>query len=299
MNNRTKSDFSKYQDSFTGEIMTDPVEVEFNNDQITLDKKNVPGDVLFKELPILKKEIFEWQRKQNIEDSSTKLKELKEISKPVKRDYDYGFSIKLIGDRAAGKSCLLLRFADNYFTDSFISTIGVPFRFKTITVNEKIVRLQVFDTEKCDKESSHDNPERTVRGYADIIFYVYDITSKESFNYIRDIIDKHQNSDRCMSVLVGQKCDIEDDRNVPYKVAGLYALEKGISFFEVSAKESTNVEKLFSTATALFFKKLNLEKKPSLSSNRNTLIKPKSGNITDSTTNNYEKVDKGYSCSIM
>ena len=64
----------------------------------------------------------------------------------VKRDYDYLFKLVLIGDSGVGKSCLLLRFADDSFTESYISTIGVDFRFRTVKVGEKYVKLQIWDT---------------------------------------------------------------------------------------------------------------------------------------------------------
>ena len=51
-----------------------------------------------------------------------------------------------IGDTAVGKSCLLLRFADDEFTDAFITTVGVDFRFRTVTVGNRTVKLQIWDT---------------------------------------------------------------------------------------------------------------------------------------------------------
>ena len=64
----------------------------------------------------------------------------------MNRDYDHLFKLVLIGDSNAGKSCLLLRFADDSFTDSYITTIGVDFRFKTITADKKNIQLQIWDT---------------------------------------------------------------------------------------------------------------------------------------------------------
>ncbi len=64
----------------------------------------------------------------------------------LKRDYDHLFKLVLIGDSGVGKSCLLLRFADDKFTNSYITTIGVDFRFKTIPVNNKTIKLQIWDT---------------------------------------------------------------------------------------------------------------------------------------------------------
>ncbi|EZG76262.1 Rab GTPase family 1 protein, partial [Gregarina niphandrodes] len=56
---------------------------------------------------------------------------------------DYLFKILLIGDSGVGKSCLLLRFADGNYTDSYISTIGVDFKIKTIMLEDKKVKLQI------------------------------------------------------------------------------------------------------------------------------------------------------------
>jgi Ras-related protein Rab-1A len=63
-----------------------------------------------------------------------------------RRDYDYLFKIVLIGDSGIGKSCILLRFADDSFTENFISTIGVDFRFRTLAVDDRNVKLQIWDT---------------------------------------------------------------------------------------------------------------------------------------------------------
>ena len=59
---------------------------------------------------------------------------------------DFLFKLVLIGDTGVGKSCILLRFADDAFTESYISTIGVDFRFRTIKVENKTVKLQIWDT---------------------------------------------------------------------------------------------------------------------------------------------------------
>ena len=56
-------------------------------------------------------------------------------------EFDYLFKIVLIGDSGIGKSCLLLRFADDSFTENFISTIGVDFRFRTLNVDERNIKL--------------------------------------------------------------------------------------------------------------------------------------------------------------
>ena len=61
-------------------------------------------------------------------------------------EYDYLFKLLLIGDSGVGKSCLLLRFADDTYTESYISTIGVDFKIRTIELEGKTVKLQIVST---------------------------------------------------------------------------------------------------------------------------------------------------------
>ena len=62
--------------------------------------------------------------------------------------YDYLFKILMIGDSGVGKSCLLLQFVNHLHRESYTSTIGVDFKVKTIILNEKVVKLQIWDTGK-------------------------------------------------------------------------------------------------------------------------------------------------------
>ncbi len=82
-----------------------------------------------------------------------------------------------------GKSSLVLRFADNTFTDSYISTIGVDFRFRTVKVDDSVIKLQIWDT--AGQERFRTITSAYYRG-ADGIITVYDITSKASFSHVND-----------------------------------------------------------------------------------------------------------------
>lgn len=62
------------------------------------------------------------------------------------REYDHLLKYVIVGDSSVGKSCLLLRFADDQFNENYMTTIGVDFRFKTVTSNNKNIKLQIWDT---------------------------------------------------------------------------------------------------------------------------------------------------------
>uniref|UniRef100_A0A0E0DEQ7 GST N-terminal domain-containing protein n=1 Tax=Oryza meridionalis TaxID=40149 RepID=A0A0E0DEQ7_9ORYZ len=157
-----------------------------------------------------------------------KLQKWVKAGRAMNNEFDYLFKLLLIGDSSVGKSCFLLRFADDSYVDSYISTIGVDFwdtagqeRFRTIT-------------------SSY------YRGAHGIII-VYDITDMESFNNVKEWmseIDKYANDSVC-KLLVGNKCDLAESRVVETAVAQAYADEIGISFLETSAKDSINAEEAF------------------------------------------------------
>jgi len=164
----------------------------------------------------------------------------------VKRDYDYLFKLVLIGDSGVGKSCLLLRFADDNFTDSYISTIGVDFRFRTITIDKKTVKLQIWDT--AGQERFRTITSAYYRG-ADGIIMVYDVTSVESFEHVEEWlneVERHAN-ESTSKLLVGNKADLIEEKQVSEETAQRFADKLGISFIETSAKTSTNVDTAFHT----------------------------------------------------
>ena len=164
----------------------------------------------------------------------------------AKRDYDYLFKLVLIGDSGVGKSCLLLRFADDNFTDSYISTIGVDFRFRTITIDDKIVKLQIWDT--AGQERFRTITSAYYRG-ADGIIMVYDVTSSESFDHVEEWlseVDRYAN-ENTSKLLVGNKADLIEEKQVTKETAQSFADKLSIPFLETSAKTASNVDTAFLT----------------------------------------------------
>jgi len=161
-------------------------------------------------------------------------------------DYDYLFKLVLIGDSGVGKSCLLLRFADDAFTESYISTIGVDFRFRTVKIDKKIVKLQIWDT--AGQERFRTITSAYYRG-ADGIIMVYDVTSMDSFDHVNDWlkeVNRYASEGTC-KLLVGNKSDRTIDKVVTTEQAKEFADELGIEFLETSAKSAKNVEEAFLT----------------------------------------------------
>lgn len=151
-----------------------------------------------------------------------------------------------------GKSCLLLRFADDAFTDSYISTIGVDFRFRTVKIDKKTVKLQIWDT--AGQERFRTITSAYYRG-ADGIIMVYDVTSEESFSHVNDWLSEVNRyaSEGTSKLLIGNKSD-RSDKTVTAEEAKAFADNLGIPFLETSAKSAANVEQAFLTMASELIK---------------------------------------------
>jgi Ras-related protein Rab-1A len=135
----------------------------------------------------------------------------------IKKEYDFLFKLVLIGDSGVGKSCMLLRMADDSFTESYISTIGVDFRFRTVKVANKTVKLQIWDT--AGQERFRTITSAYYRG-ADGIIMVYDVSNQESFDHVSDWlseIERYAPQESCI-LLAGNKCD-RIDKVIPKEKA--------------------------------------------------------------------------------
>ena len=143
-----------------------------------------------------------------------------------------------------GKSCLLLRFSEDQFTSSFITTIGIDFKIRTVELDGKRVKLQIWDTAGQERFRTITNA--YYRG-AHGILLTYDVTDEGSFNNVRNWmrnIEQHA-SDGVSKILVGNKSDAEEKRVISTEQGEALAKEFGIPFFETSAKANTNVNDAF------------------------------------------------------
>uniref|UniRef100_A0A8D1UV55 Ras-related protein SEC4 n=1 Tax=Sus scrofa TaxID=9823 RepID=A0A8D1UV55_PIG len=159
------------------------------------------------------------------------------------KTYDYLFKLLLIGDSGVGKTCVLFRFSEDAFNSTFISTIGSgagsaegPGRALTLRAGtEGAERFRTITT-------------AYYRGAMGIML-VYDITNEKSFDNIRNWIrniEEHASAD-VEKMILGNKCDVNDKRQVSKERGEKLALDYGIKFMETSAKANINVENAFFT----------------------------------------------------
>jgi len=167
-----------------------------------------------------------------------------QVRKDPAQGFDYLLKLLLIGDSGVGKSSLLLRFADNTFTDSFISTIGVDFKIKTIDVGGASVKLQIWDT--AGQERFRTITSSYYRG-AHGILVVFDLTNPETFNNVTKWLQEIERyaCEGVQKLLIGNKCDLVSERKVNRRDAEEVAEQLNFSYVETSAKSAENVEDAF------------------------------------------------------
>ena len=161
--------------------------------------------------------------------------------------YNHLFKLLIIGESGVGKTCLLLRFTDDSFTSNHLTTIGIDFKIKIINLENKLIKLQIWDT--AGEERFRTITKTYYKGAHGIIL-TYDVTDINSFKNIRNWIKQiEQNAQNTVcKVLVGNKCD-KNDRAVSFEEGQKLAKEYGMEFFETSAKSNTNVNETFTFLT--------------------------------------------------
>ncbi|CAF1226058.1 unnamed protein product [Adineta steineri] len=169
----------------------------------------------------------------------------------------YQFKVMLLGDSGVGKTCLLLRFNDGtFFTGNFITTVGIDYRSKVVTLGDKKINLQIYDTAGQERYRS------VTHSYyrdAHALLLLYDIASYSSFENIASWLSEIKESahNDVIIMLIGNKVD-KSQRVISRETGERLARDFQISFLETSAKTGQNVELAFmATAQALLDKKIH------------------------------------------
>ena len=155
------------------------------------------------------------------------------------------FKIILLGDSGVGKAPLILRYVDNYFPDTQISTMGVEYKTKTLIKGKYKITLDIWDT--AGQERFRSITKSFFSNTAGII-YVYDITKRDSFsgsNGIKNWIKDAEEYGTIPGILCGTNLDKENKRQVKYDELKELGIKKNMDCFEVSAKTGKNVNEVF------------------------------------------------------
>ena len=170
--------------------------------------------------------------------------------------FNYLLKYVIVGDASVGKSNLLLRYSHGQFREEYQLTIGVEFGSNNIKIDDKIFRIQIWDT------AGQENFRSITRAYyknSACALIVYDISRRASFDSISTWIEDCKNSSpkSVFMVLVGNKCDLEKEREVSEEEGKELAETNGMIFFETSAKTGKNVEEVFVESAKNIAKKIN------------------------------------------
>jgi len=154
------------------------------------------------------------------------------------------YKLVIVGGGGVGKSALTIQLIQNHFIDEYDPTIEDSYR-KQVTIDDETCLLDILDTAGQEEYSAmRDQYMRTGQGF----ILVYAITSRSSFDEIvtfKDQILRVKDKDRVPMVLVGNKCDLETERQVTTGEGQDLAKTFGCPFFESSAKSRINVEESF------------------------------------------------------
>jgi len=171
----------------------------------------------------------------------------------------FQYKLVLLGESAVGKSSLVMRFAQDRFVDHQESTIGAAFVTRSITLDDGvIVKFEIWDT--AGQERYHSLAPMYYRG-AQAAIIVYDITRKDSYEKAKAwIIElKKQENEQLVIALVGNKKDLEAQREVLYDEVKKYVETTNVPlFYETSAKVNINVTDVFKSVA----QKLPKDNKP-------------------------------------
>ena len=171
-------------------------------------------------------------------------------------EYDYIFKVLLIGNSDVGKSSLILRYVDQIWNDVFVPTIGVDFKVKSLEVDKKLVKMQIWDT------AGQERFRNVISSYfkgAHGILLIYDITAKDSFKELENWlgeVERNANS-QVLKILIGNKCDLEDRREISKDEGEAFAMRNGMQFMETSAKLNTNVNEAFEALAKIMVESSN------------------------------------------
>ena len=172
---------------------------------------------------------------------------------------DYIYKILILGDATVGKTSILLRYIDNKFETDSLSTLGVDVKYKYVTLNNKKIRMNIWDT------AGQDRFKTIAKNYfkgANAVIFVFDVNHKNTIEKIKFWINsvKDNSSNDIIEVIVGNKIDIEGKREVTKEQMKSLGQDVNIETFETSAKTGEGINEVFNYLVTNLIKNPNVGK---------------------------------------
>ncbi|XP_026472927.1 ras-related protein Rab-21-like [Ctenocephalides felis] len=166
----------------------------------------------------------------------------------VSQNNNYNFKVVLLGEGCVGKTSLVLRYVEDKFNERHLSTLQASFLNKKLKLDDKQINLAIWDT--AGQERFHALGPIYYRASNGALL-VYDITDEDSFQKVKNWVKelKKMLGSEIVLMIVGNKLDLEQDRNVSVEEAESYAAQVGAKHFQTSAKLNEGIEELFSSLT--------------------------------------------------
>ena len=168
---------------------------------------------------------------------------------PIEEDespsfYDKKIKIMVIGETRVGKTALIKKYTKNDFGGVYLTTVGIDFQEKIINVEDKSIKLQIWDTAG---EERFRNIAKNYFHTSDGFLLIYDISCRDSFEKLSFWLEQIRLNapEHTKCIVAGNKCDLEEKRQVNKNEGEDFSKENNINFFETSAKEGTNVNEIF------------------------------------------------------
>ena len=159
----------------------------------------------------------------------------------INEDFENNIELLIIGDQNVGKSNFIFRFTENKFSESHQATIGMDVKVKNITIDNKVYKIQIFDTSGQEVyKSISRNYYLRVQG----ILLMFDLTNKYTFQNLENWIKEIYNiRDKVPLIIIGNKCDLEKQIEVNDDVVKKFGEKINASYYKTSAKNGKNIDK--------------------------------------------------------
>ena len=196
----------------------------------------------------------------------------------INETYDEKIKLMVIGETRVGKTSLIKKYTKNEFGGAYLTTVGIDFQEKIIKIDDKVVKLQIWDTAGEERfRNIAKNYFHTSNGF----LLVYDISNKESFeklNFWNEQI-KINAPENTKCIVIGNKTDLNDKREVSQMEGEKLSKEYKLGFYETSAKDGNNVNKVFEDLASEIMKDIkkngNRNKRSSQVLKKNTKVQKK------------------------